>query len=709
MKTILAVFKDDLKSIFSHFFVLVVAIGICVLPALYAWFNIYANWDPYANTGNIHLAAVIEDKGWTDEDGNEWNLGADIKESLSESDSIDWVFVDTDEEAADGVRSGEYYAAIVLDEDFSKNMFAGINETDSFPSLKYYVNDKKNAVATKVTDTAVASVQNSINEIYIATVTSRIFSDVQEEASVDEAETKVGEFIEKLDLVRSNLSDYSGMIDSLLASNEKLIAASDNAAAKLSDSREAIDAGSAKIAEGKADVENAANTFDSFSSNITAALSDAQSTISSMASKVSAAQLESDAEAVKDRLNELIPQAQELNDRLDALADAILSIDTEEITISEIADQIESIQNVIVILQTNATKTAAVTAAEGLSDSVHDSLQACADNIGTISAMFSSNLIPAVDQLIDSLSASMDSMQDILTNLSAAIGTVDGIFTNLDNTVNDLNSSMTELKGTLDTASEKLEDLIEKLKTAEYSQQLQMIVAFLSGDADAIGDYFAEPVSVEDNYLYEIENYGSGVAPFYTALAIWVGMTILVSVLKVHPKGKKYPDAKRHQLFFGRYLTFLLLSEIQTLIIAFGELYAFKIQCLYPGLFIAAAMAASLTMSLLIYTLVVSFGDIGKGIAIIALVIQIAGSGGTYPIEILPEFFRNVYVFFPFPYVINAMRECIGGMYENTYINCLIILGIFVAASLFLGLLVRLPLIPLNKFVARRLEDTKLM
>jgi putative membrane protein len=199
------------------------------------------------------------------------------------------------------------------------------------------------------------------------------------------------------------------------------------------------------------------------------------------------------------------------------------------------------------------------------------------------------------------------------------------------------------------------------------------------------------------------------VAPFYSVLAIWVGMTILVSILKVHVDKNKFPDGKPHEYFLGRYLLFFLLSEIQAIVIVAGDLYLFGVQCKHPAALFLVAMVTSLTFSLLIYSLTISFGDIGKALAVVVMVIQIAGSGGTYPIEALPAFFRAVYIFFPFPYAINAMRECIGGMYQQDLTIYLLKLLVFCAAALLIGLVVRIPFMNLNHFIEKRMEDTKMM
>ena len=169
------------------------------------------------------------------------------------------------------------------------------------------------------------------------------------------------------------------------------------------------------------------------------------------------------------------------------------------------------------------------------------------------------------------------------------------------------------------------------------------------------------------------------------------------------------PNVKLHQLFFGRYLLFFVLGQIQAAIVVFGDIYILHCQILDKGVFWLTASVTSFVFTLLVYALTLSFGDIGKAIAVVIMVIQIAGSGGTFPIELLPAVYRNIYIFFPFPYAINAMRETIGGMYGNTYVKSMGELLIFAVASLAIGLIIRKPFIKLNHFVEERMEDTKMM
>ena len=232
---------------------------------------------------------------------------------------------------------------------------------------------------------------------------------------------------------------------------------------------------------------------------------------------------------------------------------------------------------------------------------------------------------------------------------------------------------------------------------------------FLQGDPESYGAFFAEPVLVTTEEVYAISNYGSAMTPFYSVLALWVGGTILVALVKVKAEPTDLKNVKPYQLYFGRYLLFFVLGQIQAAIIVLGDIYLLKSQILYPEMFWFAASLASFTFTLLIYSLALAFGDIGKAAAVVIMVIQIAGSGGTFPIELLPEIYRNIYIFFPFPYAINAMRETIGGMYGNDYMKYLAQLLIFAAAALLIGLVIRLPFVRINHFVEKRMEDTELM
>lgn len=197
MKNILTIFKSDVKGLVKNLLALIIIIGLCFLPSLYAWFNIYSNWDPYANTGNIKIAAFSEDKGYTLSDGTKENMGSEVLKELKGNKSIGWTMVDTAEEAIEGVKSGDYYAAVVIEKDFTYKMYNMFAEGFENPGITYYENQKKNAVATKITDTAVSTLQQSIDSKFIEVVIHTVFEQTNEMSGQLENSNKMTEFIQK--------------------------------------------------------------------------------------------------------------------------------------------------------------------------------------------------------------------------------------------------------------------------------------------------------------------------------------------------------------------------------------------------------------------------------------------------------------------------------------------------------------------------------
>ena len=266
-----------------------------------------------------------------------------------------------------------------------------------------------------------------------------------------------------------------------------------------------------------------------------------------------------------------------------------------------------------------------------------------------------------------------------------------------------MSNLINNIKNTLDKADKELDEL-------KADGKYEIMQKLLDKDSSEYGEFFSSPVKVTTQNVYKAVNYGTAVAPFYTTLALWVGGLLLTALIKTSPDElDEFKNATLTQKYFGRYLIFWLMGQIQAIITVLGDLYLLKIYCVHPGIFMLTASIVSFAFTLLIYTLTLSFGDVGKALAVVLVVIQIAGSSGTYPIELLPSFFRNVYIYFPFPYAINAIRECISGFYRYDYFILMGQLMIFVIGTLFLGLLIRKPFMKLNHYMHHRMHDTKMM
>lgn len=736
MKNIRKIFMRDLKGLIKNPFALIIAIGLCILPSLYAWFNIYSNWDPYANTSNIKIAIVSEDKGVKEEDGSYVNMGQEVVEDMKAKTTIAWTEVSSAKEAKEGVYAGKYYAAVVIAEDFSSAIYHSLEEEFlENPRITYYENEKKNAVATKITDSAVSSLKQSTNEKFIEAVVSSALEKTNVIAEDLENDDGMETLEGKLRRLNSSLNSYQDLILLLLASNDELTEAMDDAQKEIPEISNSIKKGASSITDAEANLKKTQTSLNDFSANVTAKLSAIEASINRISNEITSASLSEDAKSIVENATlaatdteKLVQQIQELQTVLNNLAEGSPEKEAAKAELEsvlnalgalsngaeDVKNRLETILNEKIEEGTNTeggqkADELASAGVELITESVRNSLSECNATIEKMKNLYSNTLVPEMNNVIQNMSEVLKNVAEVLNNLGDNVGSLSSIFEGIDTTVSSTNGSLSQILEVIETVNGKIEKLIERLENAQGDERANILLDVLGGDPETYGKYFAAPVEMKTEAVYPIENYGSAMTPFYSVLAIWVGMTILVSIIKVHAEPKDLEDVKPYQLFFGRYLMFFLLSQLQTAIIVWGDIHILHCQMLYPGKFFFATVLTSLTFSLLIYSLTLSFGDVGKAIAVVVMVIQIAGSSGTFPIELLPSVYQNIYIFFPFPYAINAIRETIGGMYADTYVMSLLKLLIFAVAALLIGLVIRIPFVGIGHFMEERMEDTKMM
>lgn len=684
MRNIWTVFKTDVKTLSKCFFACAVVVAIAVLPSLYAWLNIYSNWDPYGNTGGISIALVSLDKGYTDEDGVFTNKGQDVVDDLREATSIDWVIVDSEKQAKDGVYAGDYYAAVVIDKDFTYKMYHMLTEWTGKPSITYYENAKKNAVATKITDTAVESLKRTISENYLEVVIGRVMTQANllaADLTEDDPEAAVkGLFYQVQDLLagcRATMDAFDA------AKNSSTI---DIDSGKLSQIIQNINSSlpdTGKIQETVAQIDRAIYTA---LEKVQRALDQFQQAIADGGSLDDARKA---IEAAADTMGQMGDKLTEWADRLE-----------QESAGNAAAKLARSIADKCYQLQDRLT---ALTDSDDLETVIND----CKDIAAAVGDL-TGKLLPTADELRKELENVMGQISNAMENVKGLGDDVRAVQNALANTALALDETMALLRPAAERLSQSVSETLDKLQNLTADEYMDILLDILNGDPETYGQYFSQMVQTTVTPIYPIENYGSAMAPFYTVLAIWVGGVILVAIIKPHARLDGLVDPTPRELYFGRYIMFFLLSQIQAAVIITGDLLILKIQCLHPGLLYLTGSLTALTFSLLIYSLALSFGDVGKAIVVVVMVLQIAGSSGTFPIELLPEIYQKIYRFFPFPYAIDAMRECICGLYGDYYITQLLFLLLFCAAALVIGLLVRRPFMGLNHFMEAKLEETEL-
>lgn len=677
MRNILAVFKYDIKTLSQHFFAMAVALAICLLPSLYAWLNIYSNWDPYGNTGNISIALASMDKGYVDDDGTVTNKGDEVLDNLREATSINWIFLDNEEEAVNGVYSGEYYAAVVIDEDFSYNMFNMLTEWTGKPSITYYENAKKNAVATKITDTAAESVKTSINEAYLEVVINTVM----------ESANRIAEDIES--------DDPSGTFHGIIKQAITTLKAADQTMA-------AFSAATSGIPQNSLDTQRLDEILMQMEENMPTA-ADINATV---------AEINMNINEINARLEEALRILQDSNSSGGAVANAQQVVTDSADSLKALSETLGAMSNLpgdYGKLMTDMAAAASETSEWLYMLANQEILAGTVENVSasleTLIAL-NSSFIPCVEDIGRELSATFLNVADLLESSKIMLSDAAVLKEAAAQTKADANEVVNILKPAGKRVTNSLNDVLHRLETLDGEEYIQTLIEILGGSPVVYGEYFAQVVQTTVTPVYPIANYGSAMAPFYTILSIWVGGVMLGAIFKPHARRDGLIDPKPHELYFGRYLLFFVLSQIQTVVILLGDLFILKIQCLHPGLLFVCGAVTSFTFSLLIYSLAVSFGDVGKAIVVVVMVLQIAGSSGTFPIELLPEIFRKIYRFFPFPYAIDAMRECICGVYGSTFIVKLGQLLIFAVVALLIGLFARKPFIGVNEFMEEQLEET---
>lgn len=712
MKTIKQIFFTDLKNLVKNLFALIIAVGVCFLPALYAWFNIYSNWDPYGNTGQLQLAAISLDQGYTDDDGTYKNVGEDIMEELAENDKVDWQFVDSADEALEGVESGKYYAALVIQEDFTYNMYNMFVSSMEEPTLIFYQNQKKNPVATKISDTIIGTVETNINEEFIKVMTSTIFADANDLYDDIEEEGGVDAFIDKLENLNNDLISYQDTIDDVITGNAVLSSNLAKASQDTENLQQQTQNSSESLANSAASLQQSQNTLNTFKDQMNLTVDTILTMLTNMENQLQQAKLSGDVDQMADACEQTLRDTEQLNRDIAALSESLANESGNSdaaATLEQLSAAVDSLQRILKQADLDGRYDAAAEQVRETEESMIKDLDKAIANIQSSKNTVNNQLIPQLNTCIDNLENVVNSASTLMHNMSGVLSSAGDVFGSLQTTIATSDTSLEKTRDALGKISDKLSKAIEKARSVEEDDRVKALVDTLSGDPDMYGEFFSEPVEIETVAVYPIENYGSAVAPFYTVLSIWVGVIIMAAIIKVKVSKEKYPNANPTELFFGRGMFFLFMGQVQTLITVLGDLFILKIQCLHPFLFWLTAALTSLTFTLLIYALVYSFGDVGKAIAVVVLVLQIAGSSGTYPIELLPEFFQKVYIFFPFPYAINAMRECICGLYEADLVVYLLKLLIFLAVGLVIGLWIRIPFEGINHYMEKRMEDTEIM
>ncbi|WP_058985762.1 YhgE/Pip domain-containing protein [Hugonella massiliensis] len=727
MKTALSVFWRDVKRIVKNPFALGVILGMCVLPAAYAWYCIEANWDPYKLTANMHIPVVNNDAGAQVDGMGEVNVGDQIVDQLQQNDAFTWEFVSEDE-AREGVESGKYYAAFIIPENFSSDLAGVLDGRTDNPKIEYFVNEKYSGTAVKVTDTGSSTIGNAVNDSFTGSVSQAMAeilkqaagslkSDVNARASsagqsLSDAQAQVDDVISLIDDTSGGLDDWHDTVANAQGALDAMREALPGIEQSLSDAQSTL-----------ATVRTASSDFNTaFTGGLTdsaAALTQASSTANqkvadyrerTMSAKAQVDGALADLRTVADRNQNAIDTVQQHLDASSLPADSSVRADIENRVLAPLMARNDSLRQSIDSLQTASDNLGkSVLAVSGLITSMNDGAASGAQAMVAATKSFNVDVLPQLSSSADVVSTTLGTLSGSVAGLGPQIDQVKGLLGQVDSVIGQMQSSLSDASGTLSRVSKGLSTTVTDLSALAGSLDLSSVVDIEHLDASQVGSFMSSPLAINTQSIYPISHYAAAVAPFYTNLAIWIGCFMLVAIIKLEIDREGYEGISPSQAYLARFFLYLFVNLVQATVIVLGEIFLLGFGVADPVSLLVSAWVTSLAFVSIVYMLAISFRHIGKALAVVLLIMQIPGSSGMYPIEMMPDFFQAIHPLLPFTYGIDAMRQAIGGIYGGELVHDLVVLLLMVPAAFFVGMVLRPYFQNLNVLFDKRLAETTFM
>lgn len=746
MREIAHLFARDFRRLFMNFSIGLVAIGISVIPALYAWFNIGADMDPYSKTGNIAVAVASDDQTVHSAALGDLNVGNLLIDNLKKDHQLGWTFMSS-KEAIQSVRSAKTFAAVVIPSDFSHKLADMANFADSDanadnkPTFDYYVNEKISAIAPKVTDTGAQTLEKTINTMIVQTASQAVATRVQKSArklhssaqsaadqtaaSVSQSASWVRETQGTLTTLANQFSDQQKTLKSVHSQLTSLARQTDSVRSSLRDSASSIPNARLQIASATSqlqsilgsgvlttqtalqsagrDADTAASSVIQAQGSLQSALSQAQ-TVSERVGRITSALQESQRDidnlvSSSEVFNQLPADAQSRLRALQGILDGTVSSlnDTNKVgnstinSLSTAGQQAGNLASSAAQLSRTATSAASdqLSAASRLSSTVQSSLAPALDSsLSTLSQTRND-----IDSQLVQIGQTARNAADRTSDLSALIGRLAG-------TLRQTGSSLDPVASSLSTTATD----IAAISSSEAVRQLAQLIGIQPAH---IGTFMASPAQLKRVTVYPVKNYGTAMTPIYTNVALWVCCIMLVVAfrMEVDAEGMDGTHVSPSAAYIARYLLLSFMATLSAITVSVGDM-AIGVGVAHPVAFVFTCIMCILVYLSICFMLASCFQHIGKALCIVLIVIQIPGTSGVYPIEMMPRFYQTLQPLEPWNYGMRMMRETIGGYYDSSYSHALWGLLVFAALAFAFGLGIRGKMTNLNGMFDRQIART---
>ena len=754
MHNVWTIARRDLSGLFKNVMSVVITVGLVVLPSLFAWYNILACWNVFDNTSKLSVAVANQDAGFkSDLMPVSVNIGSEVVSALHENDQINWVFTNA-EDAVEGVKAGSYYAALVIPAGFSRNMLTFYEGDSASATIDYYVNEKKNAIAPNITGIGADTVSHEVNAAFTNTISEvaigigQSLSKISAEGNLDANIAALSEHMRNLAQRFEQSASVLDLHSSLGKDAQGLVHSSAEA---LTSARENLQKAATDIDAGKNRLKSLAASLASSLDDVSASLSKADSAVAELEARANeltadtpkkvlgiAKELRgkaSDIDAKTNTLSNILAVLEKLRDDLKSGASKQIEEDIAHGAISiELSVEAEvMVENTIVLDKDIATLKKAIeilqkasadctSAADSLESGVSDIenqaaalrklVETAKTDAASVKASLESELMPRiaklktdVDTLVGDLERGADELRGLDPNLAR---TLESAATGLGEASTKTTGAAAKLRET----AQRVRNLADAVDDALNSGDVEKLRSLLSENASDLAAALTAPVTVERTALFPSENSGSAMTPLYCTLALFIGALLIMVAMKpeVSRRGRKeLVDPKPRHLYFGRFVAVGVVSLMQTTLLGLGCMLFLKVQVANPLLFMLGFWFAGLVLAFMIYTLVVAFGNLGKAIAVLLLIVQVTACGGSYPLQMLPDFVQAISPWVPATYIVDALQAAMMGVYQNDFWVSMGTLALFIIPFLLLGLALRKPMERFMKLYVSKVEECRIM
>ncbi|ASE57147.1 MULTISPECIES: YhgE/Pip domain-containing protein [Corynebacterium] len=762
MRNVLEIVRNDFRVIRQNTMTGIMVFGLVLIPLLFTCFNVLASWEPFENTEKLKIAVASNDRGHrTDIGAIDVNLGNEVLSKLSRNHEIDWQITDS-EDAIDGTKSGDYYAAIVLPENFSTELMTFYVRGTKAPKLTLYTNEKKNALSSIITSKGASGVIQEIDKNFtqvVASVGLGVITSLDEYLNTSDSKQALTRVQNRVDDTAARLRSGAQTARSLSTLVETTVPLVETADSILENAGARMDI----LRNGSGD-GNVAGDLEAAVGNVRDSVSTALDAT------------QSSYEGVRDRVNELVDGTQATSgataDTFDAMAakfgqqaDGLTAMrDRLEDTVGAVVpgvakpgyDRAISDLNTSIARTRGLQESFSAVAADlrggrdtGSSISqAKDAFTAAIAAVENAKNSYEQNLRPQIDALSEPVSRLSNDIEVIGEDIRGIRGTISGSPVD---TLRKTSAATMGLSNRFDDLAARFDEIHNALEEAKDTGDLSRIAEAVGDDPSALAAQLAAPVQVEEDPVFPVQSFGAGMAPFYATLALWIG-ALLSSVLirtTVRSRGgqkvgddeaenvvsdavddaqgdaasdeideptsdaqinaAQADDYTRVEKYFGRFATFASVGLVQSTLMVLGLQVYVGIEPAHRFLMLLAGWVISLVFMMIVFSFVFTFDNAGKAICVLLLVMQVSAAGGAYPLPLVPQWVQNISPWLPGTYAIDMFRSSIAGIYEADYWKLMFMLALFIIPSLILALgLQRIFEKGINE-IKNAIEETKVM